>query len=235
MNKNNKLDTYKKAKEFFQKNRIIAEEKYKDRVEKFEENYNNLIRKITGLSQKLHEQKNISISILLRALKYIYIVFDLVLSGHVHESSVILRNVIELRMVALDIAFNDKGYKIWKACWQERTASIKNQRVNSSAFNRDIYKLEGVIKRIKFNKTLLDYINRRDILKAWGVLSEYWCHENLYNIVRRIDWIDNKNGTKTIKAYLGYSALNSGLGEYIDDILKHLKELNDDFEFIVNG
>lgn len=235
MNENNRLDTYKKANGFFKRNRIIAEEKYKDRVEKFEKNYDGLIKKMIESSQKLNEQKNISICLLLRVLKYIYTAFDLILSGHVYENNILLRNIIELRIVALDIAFNDEAYKIWKACWHERVAHTKNQRVNSSAFDRNIYKLDRVIKRIKSNKVILNYINRKDILKNWGVLSEYWCHENLYNIVRRIDWIDNKNGTKTIKVSLGYSALSPGLGEYIDEILKNMKELDDDFEFIAKG
>ena len=233
----NRLDTYKKANKFFQGNRKSVEEKYKYQIKEFERYYDDLIRKITAPPQNLDEQKYISISLLLRALKYIYTALNLVLFGHVHERSIVLRNVIELRMVALDIAFNGEGYKIWKACWQEkeRIVNTKNKKVDSSAFNKDIYKLYKTKKRIKSNKTILDYINRKDIFKNWGALSEYWSHENLYNIVRKIDWIDNKDGTKTIKPYLGYSVSNSGLGEYINDTLKNIKELNDDFEFIVNG
>lgn len=232
INKNNKIDTYEKANEFFRNNRIAVEKKYRSQIREFEKYYNDLVRKITIPSKTLNEQKYISICLLLKALKYIYTVFDLILSGHVHESSIILRNVIELRIVALDIAFNEEGYKTWKACYKERMINLKNKRVDSSVFNRDIYKLKKTIERIKSNKALLDYIDRKDILKMRGVLSEYWCHENLYNIVRRIDWIDNKNGTKTIKAYLGYSVLSPGLKDYVDDTLNNIKELNDDFEFI---
>lgn len=234
LDKSNKLDSYKKFKEFFKTQYVIAEKKYSKEIDDFGRYYDKIVQLATidAPTKKLAEEKIIALSLLFRALQYTAVIFDLMLQGHLEEGQIVARNVLEIELVALDVAFNPEGFKTFKECWQQKVDNTVEGLVDISDLNKTKYKLSKCIKRLKLNEKTLQYLQAKNLLKRYGLQSEYFSHENLFNIIKQVDWFTNKDGRKTVRIYLGASSNESKVKIYISDVLLLVKEIEECAEFI---
>jgi hypothetical protein len=234
----NKLDSYKKFREFFKKQFAVAERIYSKEIDDFGRFYDKIINLTTVIApeKKITEEKIISLSLLLRALRYVAIVLDLTLKGSSRESQIIARNILEIQLVALDVAFNLEGYKVFKECYQQKKNNVSgNGLLDISKLNENKYKLGECIKRLKKNYSTKEYIGTQKFLKRHGLQSEYFSHENLFNIIKDIDWLDNNDSSKTIKLFLGDSVEQRDVKDNINNTLFLIKEIKECVEFIIQG
>lgn len=238
LDKANKLDSYKKFKEFFKTQYVTAEKEYSKKIDDFGKYYDKIIDEILRWAtiddpaKKLAEEKIIALSLLFRALKYTAVIFDLMLQGHVEEGQIIARNVLEIKLVALDVAFNPKGFELFKECWQQKVDNTVEGLIDISGLNKTKYKLSKCIKRLKLNEKTIGYLQDKNLLKKYGLQSEYFSHENLFNIIKQVDWFTNKDGRKTVRIFLGESLDEPKIGTYISDVLLLIKEIEECAKFI---
>jgi len=213
--------------EFFSRNEEGAKARYKNLHGNFRSVFKEIIN--IGCSTNFKSaQKGASVILFLRATKYLFAAHKLAIQGHSEEARILLRNIIELIMIAYLISKSDEVYALWKECFELRKKHTdENGVVDIKEFKDRKYKVREIIK------------NHRDLLKVnpatkhlervRGEFSEYFSHENLFNIVPRVEF-----GEKESTVYIGdsFESNNARMTKNIqltadiaEDILELVKKL----------
>lgn len=185
-------------KEFFSKNESGALTRYEDLHNKFKSIFNEIIR--IGCSTNFKSaQKGASIILFLRATKYLFTVHKLSIEGHTEEARILLRSIIELTMLAHLISKSNQVYIIWEECNDLRLKNTdKNGVVNVGALKDQKYKVDEIIKK---HRELFQVSPETKYLeRIRGEFSEYFSHENIFNIVSRVEFGKDKS-----EVYIGNS------------------------------
>lgn len=235
------LNDFDKANDYFADNYGRVSAKYSRELGKFKELYNRLT---PDPGSALTAAQGTALAILLRGVKFLYAAFDLVRHGHTQETRIILRNVQELRLVALDIATDQRAYELWRIAQEARKVVEADGIVDSKKLKKVIVEKYGgkvvgemtvkaSIGRLKRKKN--DYMSTvvSEIVEERDDLSEFVSHENIFNLVRRMDVVSLGNGKERTDVYVGIDA-NSNLSPYLAEVIEILKKLESDFEFIVH-
>lgn len=237
------LDTFDKARKYFQKNRRLMQKKHFVDREIFINIYNKMTKEAGDPS--MPQKNGVAIGVLFRALKYLFSAIDLISSGHMDEGIILTRNAMELRVIALDIAFTDGGIKLWNLTQKEKeyikrrdgniidSKKLKERIIEEHSpevLGRLSYK--GSLKRIK-KSSVPEVVEMVGLIEdQYNDISEYRSHENIFNIVRRTDTVKNDSGNFQTIPYLGLSA-TSNTRPYFDNVLGQVKELEDTFDLIM--
>lgn len=236
----NILDDFEKANNYFDVNKKRIVEKYQEWIIKFEAIYNEIVKNPPPVT--ISAELGTALALQYRALKFLYSAFRLVLEGHTHEAMVLLRNSLEVRIVALDIGFNKEAFNLWKIAQDAKEHlrkrdggvidSIKLKKVLKENYNTNIIddlKFKASSKRAKENPKIQDRVNQ--IIRSHGDVSEYISHESIFNLVRRIDVIKNSSGREQSEVYMGYDA-SSNIEPFLHSIIQDLKELLADIQLV---
>lgn len=239
----NILDDFKKANNYFDVNKKRIVGKYRERIIEFEAIYNNIVKNPPPVT--ISAELGTALALQYRALKFLYSAFRLVLEGHTHEAMVLLRNSLEVRIVALDIGFNKEAFNLWriaqdaKEYLRKRNGGVidskKLKKVLKGNYNINIIdnlKFWASFKRAKENPKIQDRVNQ--MIRSHGEISEYTSHENIFNLVRRIDVIKNLSGKEQTEIYMGYDA-NSNIEPFLYSIIQELKDLLADIQLVKGG
>lgn len=234
------LNNFTEANEYFKNNYLKIQKKYSSQISEIEKIYNNLA---PNPGPSLTPQQGTSLSVALRALKFAYTAADLIQRGHTQEAIIIFRNIEELRLVMLDILTSDEAYKLWRLTQKAKEKSKKDNTIDSKDIKQEIIDeyggetiakltVESSIRRLK--KQSGEYLrsNLSKIIDNVDILSEFSSHENIFNLVRRMDIKKSENSIEQIDIYIGVDA-KSDLSLYFDGILGIFRELKGDMEFIV--
>ncbi len=187
---------------FFSQNKNLSLEKFSSFEDEFIEIFNDILKK--AKSQKKGKEQSIAVALYLRALKYLFVMHQLTLEGHIEEARILRRNILELILIGYLVEQSEEVFDLWKECFETR---IKNTNqdglVNVPNFNNKKYEINQIIKRhqniLKRNPQIAPLIRCR------GEYSTFFSHENIYNIVPRIEDITEDNLGK-IEIYIGQSA-----------------------------
>jgi len=222
------IDTFNKAQEYFLKNKSSMRNKHFAEIETFTNIYNKLTKE-KG-SGELPSNYGVAIALLFRALKYLYSAIDLISAGHMDEGIILTRNTMELRIIALDIAFTKEGIKLWNLTQNEKEYIKQNNDgiIDSKKLKDRILSQHGsqILSKLSFKATM-KRVKRSGVLKAieianrvhgqYNDISEYRSHENIFNIVRRTDTMKNSRGNYQTVPYLGFSS-SSNIILYLYDL-----------------
>ena len=177
--------------EYFTANEEGAKQSYPDFHEKFELLFNEII-KIGVNTDFKSAQKGAGVVLYLRATKYLYTAHNLALQGHTEESRILLRSILELIILAYLISIAPDIYSLWQECFDLRVNHTdKNGVVNIPAFKDKKYKVNTIIDNHK--ELLYKNPETAHLIRARGEFSEYYSHENLFNIVSRVESEEQKS------------------------------------------
>lgn len=234
------LDNFDKANKYFADNYARVQKKYSTLLNELKQIYNSCA---PNPGSNLNPQQGTALAIALRALKFLYTAADLVQRGHTQEARIIFRNVQELRLVMLDIATDQESYELWRLTQNKKEEIKKDGVIDSSKLKEKIIEncrentvgkltVKSSIKRLK--KKNNEHINEvlNEIVQAVDILSEFVSHENIFNLVRRMDVVSIGNRQEQIDIYVGVDA-NSALNSYLEEVLNLFKKLKNDIEFIL--
>jgi hypothetical protein len=205
-------------KKIFLANKLIPEDGYEGFIEYFERNKSEVLARHKGQSydfqtclnkviKKIHSSKNekthrkaVAVAIIGRVAKYLFTSHEMILFGHVEESRILLRNAVELLLIAYLVDKSDDVYSRWSECFRLRE---KNTSVGGlvliKKFKDKKYEVNEIIKK---NKNLIDSCSiAKDLRRIRGEFSTYYSHENLYNIATRVESSEGK-----IEIYVGQGA-----------------------------
>lgn len=236
----NILDDFKKVNSYFDENKKRVIGKYRERIIEFETIYNEIVKNLPPAT--ISAELGTALALQYRALKFLYSAFRLVLEGHTNEGMVLLRNSLEVRIVALDIGFNKKAFNLWRIAQSAKEYlrkrdggvidSIKLKKVLKENYNLDIVnnlKFGASFKRAKENQKVKERVIQ--MIRSHGDISEYVSHENIFNLVRRIDVIKNLSGNEQTEVYMGYDA-SSNIEPFFNSIIQELKDLWEEIRLV---
>ena len=144
-------------------------------------------------------QKGTSVVLFLRAAKYLFTVHNLSIEGHTEEARILLRSIIELTILAYLISESGDVYKLWQECTElRRKYTDRNGVVNVAAFKGQKYKVNEIIK--SYRNLLANNQETIHLERTRGEFSEFFSHENLFNIVPRVE-----SGKEKSEIYIGDS------------------------------
>jgi hypothetical protein len=219
------LRDHQNFEDFFSGNKKGAVAKYKALHEEFVNLFNEILSK--GRIDFKSKQKGTAVTLYLRAVKYLYTAHDLAITGHTEESRILWRNTIELILLGFLIYKEKSIFELWEECFQERTKHTSNSgRVDVELIKERKYQVKEILKR--HIKTLKFSQNTQHLIRIRGEFSTYFSHENLFNIVPRIDQGDEKS-----EIYIGtsYQSDNDRMSKNImttKQILNDIKNLVDE-------
>ena len=204
---------YEGFADFFSRNRIEADSKFRHPHLDFEKHFDEALG---NLHSNKGDQGSIAISILLRAIKYLYTAENLLLDGHQEESRILLRNVVELGLLGFLMSKSEEVFNLWKECQELRKNSEKDGRVPYESVKRKKFAFSEIVRR---NKNLITDDHRASGLYAYRKeLSENVSHESIYSMIARFDSKEQKT-----EVYVGQSAKSSN--HRIDDDLQRINQL----------
>lgn len=219
------LKDYQTFDDFFSINKKGALIKHKELHEEFINLFNEILAK--GRVDFKSKQKGTAVILYLRAAKYLYAAHELAITGHTEESRILWRNSIELILLGFLISKEKTVFSLWEECFQEKTKHTSNSgRVDVELFKKKKYQVNEIIKRYK--TILKSNQNVQHLQRTRGEFSTYFSHENLFNIVPRIDQGDEKSNI-----YIGtsYKSDNNRMSKNIlmtRQILNDIKNLIDE-------
>ena len=145
-----------------------------------------------------------------KAQRFLFTCHTLILSGQCDEANVLMRNIIELLLRAVDIKIHDRG-------WGKIQASS--------------YSFNTCFDRIKSNDILRRY---HKFITEHGKLSGFWSHENFKT--DRIESIltTDQDGEQRVRQELstGYSHKNPLMWIYLADVVKLSREITQTIDFL---
>ncbi|MEK7553124.1 MAG: hypothetical protein AAB504_00310 [Patescibacteria group bacterium] len=239
----NILDDFKKTNNYFDENKKKIVEKYGDHITEFEKIYNQIVKNIPPI--KISATLGTALALQYRALKFLYSAFRLVLEGHTYEAMMLVRNTLELRIIALDMGFNKEAYDLWRIA-QDAKEYLKKRdggTIDSKKLKKILKEKSGKniinnmsfrasFQRAKINLVLLNRVNQ--IILSHGEISEYISHESIFNLVRRINIVKIAPEKEQVEIYMGYDA-SSNLEPFLQSIIKELKDLLSDIQLVAQN
>lgn len=239
----NILDDFEKANSYFDENKKRIVEKYRDWITKFETVYNEIVKDPPPVT--IPAELGTALALQYRALKFLYSAFRVALEGHTHEAMVLLRNSLEVRIVALDTGFNKEAFDLWgigqaaKEHLKNRDGgiidSIKLKKFLKEKYGANIIEslnFKTSFERAKKNPKIKDRVNK--IIRSHGEISEYRAHESIFNLVRRIDIVKSSTGREQTEVYMGYDA-SSNIEPFLQAIIQNMKDLLSDIRIVKSG
>jgi hypothetical protein len=113
------------------------------------------------------------------------------MAGHTEEARILLRSVIELVLIAFLIYSSNDVFGLWNECFELRKRNTSKEGVVTVPEIRD--RRFEVNEIIGWNKAALDSDSDvSPLVRIRGEFSTYYSHENLYNIVSRVEEIEGK-------------------------------------------
>lgn len=190
------LTDYQSFEIFFSKNREGAEDVFAGEHESFVRSFDQVLN--LGRTNFRSIREGTAVSLLLRAVKYLYTAHDLALRGHTEESRALLRGVTELEMIGYLVFKEEEVFTLWSECFKERMKHTAEGVVDTPRIQATKYQVTNIVKKHKGR--LADNPATTSLLKRWGQFSTYYSHENLYNLVPRLD-----QGSSQTDLYVGTS------------------------------
>jgi hypothetical protein len=190
------LTNYRSFAAFFASNQSGAEETFANAHENFIRVFDRTMD--LGRRDFRSEQIGTAVALLLRSAKYLYVAHVLALAGHTEESRVLLRSVTELEMVGFLVFEEDGVFDLWRQCFESRMANTDVGVVKVTELTQRQYRVNEIVKRYK--RSLDENPTTKPLLRRWGEYSTYYSHENLYNVVPRIE-----QDTRMTEVYIGTS------------------------------
>ena len=200
------VNTYIEQAEYFADNRRRMLACYRAEHDRHVALYGEILSRSSGT--RLRDA--VALALLLRAAGYTNTAHNILLEGHVEEARIILRSPVELALLAFLVKESDDVWNLWQECHDLRlqhtdpTGMVKVPAFSDSQFNvnRIIKAYGGVCSSVSLFA---------DLKRLRGEFSTYWAHENLYNIVPRVERADG-----TVTLYVGNDADSE------NDRMKHM-------------
>jgi hypothetical protein len=190
------LDTYLKQKEYFASNRVNSEKRFAADHERYTLLYDHVLAR----SHTKGRRQAVSIALLLRAAVYINTSHDTALEGHIEEARFILRNPIELMLLAFLVFRSDPVWALWQECHDLRLKNTDDKgKVDVPNFTDTRFNVNAIVKT--FGVPFASAPLFANLKRLRGESSTYWAHQNLYNVVPRIEDLQG-----TIRLYIGQDA-----------------------------
>lgn len=244
------MDEDKKSKQFrnfcdfdktFLNNQIKSREIFKDKINQYAQQFDALQEMQIKIKNK-NEKQGIVISLMNKAVKMSYITLSLVLQGSVSESYIVSRNLLELRVVILDIFVNEETLHLFHKAHRSKRNLKKDDDLKQMIINDwgedDLSKMsfKNSLRRIK--KSECPYIKEVVIQASkWHpLLSDFVSHENIYNLVRETEFERLVNGQMKLNVYVGQIVSNTeSLLLQVDRCIEDIVELKNDMHYILNN
>ena len=239
------LDSFAKLQDYFAINNVKIVRKHKTEICEFAVIYDE-IAAFKG-TKDLNANIGVAVGIVFRALKYLYSSLDLACKGHMDESCILFRNITELKIVALDIAFTNQGLELWNLtqAHREKLNQQYDGIINSKQLVNSIRESNGGQTKghLEYQQSLrrLQALNDKNIKdvcfrleQKHKVLSNFRSHENISNIVRRTETTENVDRNQSTTSYLGLHHTGD-TKTYFAQILIEANELRNIFYLIVKS
>lgn len=142
-------------------------------VNELSESISVLIECLTLISKvaKIEDDEHFILEVLVIAYRRVFASFSLLMSGFYQEAQMILRNAIELLLIAIDITYNKSSLDEWKKTYDE------DLKVN---FDEWYFKKSKICSRIELNKNSiypdLERTAARFLCKEWENISNEALH-----------------------------------------------------------
>lgn len=197
------LRDYNDFNNFFVKNKSASSAKFEDLVGEFREVFDGILAR-AKLQKDRPENHAIAIALYLRALKYLFTIQQLTLEGHVEEARILKRSVLEALLLGYLVEHSVEVFELWKECFGERVENTSgNGVVVVPKFRKKKYEINQIIKQ---NRNILSQDPViSPLIRSRGEFSTYFSHENIYNIVPRVENASTDDLGK-IELYIGQSA-----------------------------
>ena len=197
------LEDYKNFIEFFTKNKILSLRNFGSVENKFRETFNDILEK-ARLQKNRTKSQATSLVLYLRALKYLFTMHQLTLEGHIEEARILRRNVLEIILLGYLIEHSKGVFKLWEECFEKRVKNTDSDGVVNIPKLRDKkYEVNRIIDNNR--ETLKQSPKIASLIRRRGEFSTYFSHENVYNIVSRIENASTDSLGK-LEVYIGQSA-----------------------------
>jgi len=218
--------------EFFAANKAGALRVYSGLHREFTRVFNSVLESARVDVQTV--QNGTAVAILLRAAKYLYTAHQLALTGHTEESRVLLRSVVELEMIGFLVFKEFEVFCLWKECFEERMKNTSDGTVSTAKFKARKYEVSEIAKRYQHLLAASD--NATGLRRRWGEISTYYSHENLFNIVPRVDQDDSQtsvyvgtsfeSNNKRMQSSIAETlALLREVAAFLDEVVQSVKEV----------
>jgi hypothetical protein len=176
------MNTYAEQAKYFDDNRRKALARYDSIHQAYVARYDRVLGYRSG-KEKRHA---VALVLLLRAAVYTNTAHDMALTGHLDEARILLRSPVELALLALLILRSDETWSLWVECHGLRMKHTDEDGiVKTEDLKEKRFEVAEMIKQ--FGETCADEPVFAELKRYRGEISTYYSHENLYNIVTRVD------------------------------------------------
>jgi hypothetical protein len=176
--------TYAGQATYFIHNRERGLGRYRREHDEYVALYERVLSRSSGKTRR----EAAALILLMRAAVYTNTAHELGLLGHHEEAAILLRNPVELAMLAMLVLDSDEVWALWQECYQLRVQHTREGHVDVPHFQD---------KKFNFNKIVWTHGGAgtkassdplfENLKTLRGTLSTRHSHENLYNIVVRVD------------------------------------------------
>lgn len=166
---------------YFSENQSVARKVFSQEHAQFINDFDAILTLGTKSSSPRDKRQASSVTLLLKAAKVLFVCHELGMQGHVEEAYALMRNVLELLSLSIIIESDDKVYKMWLECEELAKRHTKDGKVEIRKFKEKKYSISEILKGSKKSEQLDNIVRDR------GKISDRFSHENLYNIVIRIE------------------------------------------------
>jgi hypothetical protein len=212
------LNTYLKQREYFVGNRVNSEKRFAADHERYTLLYDQVLTR----SHTKGRRQAVSIALLLRAAVYINTSHDTALQGHIEEARFILRSPIELTLLAFLVFHSDPVWALWQECHDLRLKNTDDKgKVDVPNFTDTRFNVNTIVK--SFGAPFDSIPLFANLKRFRGESSTYWGHQNLYNVVPRIEDLHGE-----IRLYIGQDASSE------NDRMKQILTLTTDLISMIN-
>lgn len=211
---------------FFTKNKTLVAEKFASVNNRFKKSFNSILKKAI-LQKNRTKNQGVGLILYLRTIKYLFTIQELTLEGHLEEARILRRNVIEIIVLAYLVEHSEEVFKLWEECFESRVKNTNSRGVvDVSQLRQKKYEIDQIINK---NKSILNQNPvAASLIRLRGEFSTYFSHENIYNIVSRIEDVST-NGLGKLEVYIGQSveSKNNRLHRSLMQNMKLLKIVNE--------
>lgn len=209
------IDSYDKTKKYEEENAKAVKKLYNDDILffKFLYDQNLSIIKWMSANKKVDSARSaLVLNRLHKALRFLFTGHSLALSGQCNEANILIRNIIEILLSAVDIRIH---YRAWGKVLIGK------------------YSFKECCERIMNSQNLRRY---HWLMSQHGKLSNFWSHENLKTDRIKSHPTTYETGEFAIRQELsvGYSHTNLRLWLCLADFIKLCREITQTIDFLFN-
>lgn len=219
------MNTHAEQVKYFSNNRERTIARYADLHQAYISIYDLVLTKTHVSSAR----NAITLALLLRSATYTNTAHEIALFGHIEEARIILRSPVELMLVALMVSQVDDAWFLWQKCHALSTQNSQGGLVDITELRSNEFEINYLIK--KYSRTMASDSMFAELKRMRGEFSTYWSHQNLYNIVSRVEHTSGK-----VTLYIGTDADSDNLAiQKLLFMTTHLMTIVNDLSIRISG